>query len=230
MTDIRTTTRTHPARPLTGDGPLPGRLLRSMGYDARLVVFGVRTMADAVTGENRTEPWRREQLARSVEPERVGAERVERAGGRSGLSVGAERAGGRSGRSVEPERGEGAGVGPGPLFGFGLVSSVLGLVSWFLLGLLGLAVVRGVFYGFVERGPVGPGTWGGPTLAGAWVAHAVISVPIVVGLLCAMGGIRMLHGRLVRRLYGLGGRWVLPATIGVCATGMLLMWSWIQQL
>ena len=143
-----------------------------------------------------------------------------------------ERVGAR--RAVEGERvgAEFGGVRPraGELFGFGLVSSVLGVVSWFLVVLLVMAVVRGPFYGLVEDGPFGPGTWGGPTKAGAWAAHAGISVPIIGALLFVFRGIGWLHAALVRRLYGLAGRWVLPATISVCAGGMLLIWSWIQQL
>jgi hypothetical protein len=93
-----------------------------------------------------------------------------------------------------------------------------------------MAVVRGPFYGLVEDGPLGPGTWGGPTKAGAWAAHAAISVPIIVALLFAFRGIAWLHEALVRRLYGPAGRWVLPATISVCVSGVMLTWSWIQQL
>jgi hypothetical protein len=156
MTDTITTSRTRPDRPLSGHGTFAGRLLCSIGYDARLVVLGMQTMADAVTGQERTAIWRRDR-ARVVRPE--------------------------------------AGV----LFGYGLMSSVLGVLSWFLLMLLVMAVVRGPFYGFVA-------------------------------LLFGFRGISWLHAALVRRLNGLAGRWVLPATISVCAGGMLLIWSWIQQL
>ena len=128
-------------------------------------------------------------------------------------------------------------VGVWRLFGLG-VAGCLGLgwsvpcwvVSWFLAVLLVMAVVRGAFYGFVEDGPLGAGTWGGPTMAGAWAVHAAVSVPIIAGLLFVFRGIGWLHGALVRRLYGLAGEWVLLATISVCAGSLCLMWSWIQQL
>ncbi|MFG1819430.1 hypothetical protein ACGFIF_37105 [Kribbella sp. NPDC049174] len=103
-------------------------------------------------------------------------------------------------------------------------------MSWFLVVLLVMAVVRGAFYGVAEDGPFGPGTWGGPTKAGAWAAHAGISVPIIAALLVVFRGIGWLHAAFVRWLYGLAGWWVLPATISVCAGGLLLIWSWIQQL
>jgi hypothetical protein len=227
MTDTITTTRTRLDRPVSvrRRGTFPGRLLRWIAYDARLVSLGFQTMADAVTGENRTEAWRLERLTRSECSRPVGergadsAERICEGG-----AVGAERVGSgtRGVGSVRP--------GGGELFGFGLVTSVLGVVSWFLGALLVMAVVRGAFYGFVEDGPFGPGTWGGPTKAGAWAAHAAISVPIIAGLLFVFWGIGWLHGALVRRLYGVAGGWVLPATISVCAGGLWLIWSWMQQL
>ncbi|MFC9693357.1 hypothetical protein ACFTSF_32710 [Kribbella sp. NPDC056951] len=117
------------------------------------------------------------------------------------------------------------------VFGAGLASSVLGLMSWFLLLLLVTAIIRGPFYGFVEPGPYGPGTWGGPTRAGAWAVHAAVSIPIIVLIPFVLRGIAALHAALIRKLYGVStARWVLPATIVVCAGGMLFFWSWIQQL
>jgi len=278
MTDTIPTTRPRPDSPVSvrGHGPSPGRLLgwsrgigpgrltcrsrwtfagrvlRWIAYDARLVVLGVQTMADAVTGENRTESWRLKQLDRQVHELRVGSSAelglvVAGGLGRS-VRVGGDdvRAGDRVvGAGVDGEdrdelrrvaevvRGRGVEVvrpGGGGLFGFGLVSSVLGVVSWFLAVLLVMAVVRGAFYGFVEDGPLGAGTWGGPTMAGAWAVHAAVSVPIIAGLLFVFRGIGWLHGALVRRLYGLAGEWVLLATISVCAGCLWLMWSWIQQL
>jgi len=116
-------------------------------------------------------------------------------------------------------------------FWTGLVSSVLGLMSWFLLLLFVTSVVRGPFYGLVERGPYGPGTWGGPTRAGAWAAHAAISLPIIIGIPFVLLGIAALHAALIRKVYGVtSSKWVLPATIVLCAGGMLFFWSWIEQL
>jgi hypothetical protein len=232
MTDTITTTRTRLDTPVSARrrGAFPGRLLRWIAYDARLVSLGVQTMADAVTGEHRTEAGRLdvvdrgdrrtgafaggrvEQLPRSEGPQPV-------ASGQSAERVGS---GSRGAGRVRP--------GGGELFGFGLVTSVLGVVSWFLGMLLVMAVVRGAFYGFVEDGPFGAGTWGGPTKAGAWAVHAAISVPIIAGLIFVFRGIGWLHGALVRRLYGVAGGWVLPATISVCTGGLWLIWSWIQQL
>ncbi|WP_405060250.1 hypothetical protein OG474_01045 [Kribbella sp. NBC_01505] len=117
------------------------------------------------------------------------------------------------------------------VFGMGLASAVMGLMSWFLLMLLLISVVRGPFYGLVEHGPYGPGTWGGPTRAGAWAVHAAVSIPIIVLIPFVLRGVAALHAALVRTVYGAStAKWVLPATIVFCAGGMLFFWSWIQQL
>ena len=49
-----------------------------------------------------------------------------------------------------------------------------------LWGLVTLLVARGLFYGLIDDGPYDT-SWGGPTLAGAWAAHALISVPSRAG-------------------------------------------------
>ncbi|GAA0931605.1 hypothetical protein GCM10009554_15620 [Kribbella koreensis] len=112
-----------------------------------------------------------------------------------------------------------------------VVSLVLGLLSWFLVMLLVTAVVRGPFYGFVEHGPFGPGTWGGPTKAGAWAVHAAISIPIVVSIPFILRGLALLQAASIRRLYGSAtSRMVLPATIVLAIAGGAFFYSWTQQL
>lgn len=111
-------------------------------------------------------------------------------------------------------------------FGYGLLSAVLGLTSWFVMLLAVLAVVRGPFWGFVEHGPVEPGTWGGPTRAGAWAAHGLIAVPCIAVFLAVLHGIAVLQ----RLLADGSRRWVLPATIAVTAGSLAFFWSWLQQL
>ena len=113
----------------------------------------------------------------------------------------------------------------------GLVSVALGLLSWFLVALLVMAVVRGPFYGFVEQGPYGPGTWGGPTRAGAWAVHAAVAVPMIVLLPFVLRGVGLLQAAFIRRHYGSAvSRLVLPATILLAVGGALFFYSWTQQL
>jgi hypothetical protein len=113
----------------------------------------------------------------------------------------------------------------------GLVSLVLGLLSWFLVMMLVMAVVRGPFFGFVEDGPFGPETWGGPTKAGAWAVHAAIAVPIIVLLPFVLRGLALLQSASVRHLYGSAtSRLVLPATILLAIAGTAFFYSWTQQI
>jgi hypothetical protein len=115
--------------------------------------------------------------------------------------------------------------------GYSVLSLLLGVLSWFLLMMLAVAVLRGVFYGLVTDGPYGPGTWGGPTKAGAWAVHAAVSAPLLCLLPLSLRGLGLLHAALIRSLYGAPlGRWVLPATITMCAAGSLLFYCWIQQI
>ncbi|HZX07446.1 hypothetical protein [Kribbella sp.] len=110
-------------------------------------------------------------------------------------------------------------------FGDGLLSAVLGLASLFVLFLTVLAVVRGPFWGLVEHGPVEPGTWGGPTRAGAWATHGLLALPCVVAFLFVLRGIAALQMLLVQGTR----RWVLPATITVAAGTLAFFWAWLQQ-
>lgn len=116
-------------------------------------------------------------------------------------------------------------------FWHGLLSVVFGFLSLFLLMLFVLSIVRGPFYGFVEDGPFGPGTWGGPTKAGAWAVHAAIALPIIVLIPFVLRGLALLHAAEIRRLYGSKvGWWVLPATILLSIGGLLFFYSWTQQI
>ena len=116
-------------------------------------------------------------------------------------------------------------------FVHGALSVVFGFLSLFLLMLFVLSIVRGPFYGFVEDGPFEPGTWGGPTKAGAWAVHAAIAVPLIVLIPFVLRGLALLDAAAIRRLYGSAvGWWVLPATILLSIGGILLFYSWTQQI
>lgn len=122
---------------------------------------------------------------------------------------------------------------PGAVKSFvhGVLSVVFGFLSLFLLMLFVLSVVRGPFYGFVEDGPFGPGTWGGPTKAGAWLVHAGVAVPIIVLIPFVLRGLALVHAAAIRRLYGSAvGWWVLPATTLIAVGGMLFFYSWTRQI
>lgn len=113
----------------------------------------------------------------------------------------------------------------------GLMSLALGLLGWFLVMILVIAVVRGPFFGFVEDGPFGPATWGGPTMAGAWAVHAGVAVPVIVALPFVLRGLGSLQAAAIRRIYGSEtSHLVPPATILLATAGAFLFYAWTQQL
>ncbi|MGC4938082.1 hypothetical protein [Kribbella sp. DT2] len=111
------------------------------------------------------------------------------------------------------------------------ISVVHGLLALFLIGVWGLAIVRGPFFGLVEHGPFGPETWGGPTLAGAWAVHAAVAVPVIVLIPLALWGIRSLHATLTRGLYGAPlSWWVRPLAVLIAVAGAAFFVAWVRQI
>jgi hypothetical protein len=105
------------------------------------------------------------------------------------------------------------------------------LLSCFLIALWGIAVIRGPFFGLVEQEPLGPETWGGPTLTGAWVVHAALALPVIVLIPLALWGIRSLHARMTRALYGEPPSWwVRPVAVLIALAGAALFVAWVRQL
>jgi hypothetical protein len=208
-----------------GRGGRVRRLAGSIGYDVLLAPVGVLTMGDAVIGNSERAGRRWSRLVRLLPPApatvTTAPHPVKRAPAAATPAAAA----------TLPTPNVTAGSGRGRVFGYGLLSVVIGLASWFLVMLTVLAVVRGPFWGFVDHGPVLSGTWGGPTRTGAWITHGLIAVPCVILFLFALRGIAALLSRLVRPLYGVAvRRWVLPATIALAAGSVLFFWSWLQQL
>ncbi|MFE5238705.1 MULTISPECIES: hypothetical protein [unclassified Streptomyces] len=114
--------------------------------------------------------------------------------------------------------------------GHAVASVLLGALSLALAGVTLLALARGPFYGFVDRGPYDD-SWGGPGKAGAWLAHFAVSVPCCLAALTALYGLVGLHDRLLAPL--LGRRrpgWVLPTALLCCLAGALFAWAFVRQL
>jgi len=116
------------------------------------------------------------------------------------------------------------------LVGHALLSVLLGTAALMLLGIEVVFVLRGVFYGLVDRGPYN-NSWGGPTRAGAWLAHFLVGVPFTVAGLLALIGIAAIHQRLTLALDG-GRRapWLVPVTLVISLAGALFFVAWLQQL
>ena len=111
-----------------------------------------------------------------------------------------------------------------------LLSVLLGAAALVPLGIEVLFLLRGVFYGLVDRGPYDD-SWGGPTRAGAWLAHFLIGVPFAVAGLLALIGIAAVHQRLTLALDG-GRRapWLVLVTLVISLAGALFFVAWLHQL
>ncbi|MEU4551527.1 hypothetical protein [Micromonospora violae] len=116
------------------------------------------------------------------------------------------------------------------VLGHAVLSLIVGLVALLPLGVELLMVLRGVLYGVVESGPY-DNAWGGPTLAGAWLAHFLIGLPIAAAGLAALIGIAAVHQRLTRRLDGeRGPLWLFPTVLLMALAATLLFIAWTHQI
>lgn len=116
------------------------------------------------------------------------------------------------------------------LLAYAVLTVLLGALAWVLAGALVLSVARGLFYGFVDDGPYDD-SWGGPSRAGAWLAHFAVGTPfafVAAGLLYGVSALRL---RLTAPLRGdRRARWVLPVVLLAGAAGALFVVAWVRQL
>jgi hypothetical protein len=107
---------------------------------------------------------------------------------------------------------------------------LLGVFALIPLSIVVLVVLRGLLYGLVDPGPYA-NAWGGPTRAGAWLAHAAIGLPLGVAALLALRLLAGLHRRLVARLTGRPApAWTIPVTLLVAVAGVALITAWTRQI
>ncbi|MER5202591.1 hypothetical protein [Streptomyces sp. NPDC002825] len=120
--------------------------------------------------------------------------------------------------------------GAGRLFAHALVCVPLGLLALIPVGIEVLFVLRGVFYGLVDQGPYDH-SWGGPTMAGAWIVHFLVGLPFAAAGLGALRLLDRLHSRLAGRLWGrrVGAGPVL-ALLACAVAGVVLVDAWVHQL
>ncbi|WP_433264838.1 hypothetical protein ACQPWR_30925 [Micromonospora vinacea] len=116
------------------------------------------------------------------------------------------------------------------VLGHALLTLLVGAVALLPLGVELLMVLRGVLYGVVDPGPY-DNSWGGPTRAGAWLAHFLVGLPMAAAGLAALIGIAAVHQRLTRRLDGeRGPLWLLPTVLLMAVAGALLFVAWTRQI
>ncbi|MFG2048585.1 hypothetical protein ACGFIW_14290 [Micromonospora sp. NPDC048935] len=131
---------------------------------------------------------------------------------------------------LPPTAAPGRRPGPVAVLGHALLSLLIGAVALLPLGVEVLMVLRGVLYGIVDRGPYDH-SWGGPSRAGAWLAHFLVGLPMAAAALVALIGIATVHQRLTRRLDGeRSPRWLLPTTLLMAVAGAVLFVAWTHQI
>ncbi|MGY5124169.1 hypothetical protein [Streptomyces nigrescens] len=112
----------------------------------------------------------------------------------------------------------------------GALTILLGVVALLLAGALALAIARGLLYGFVDRTPH-VHDWGGPSLAGAWLAHFAVSVPCVALALVILTGLTRLNRHTTAPLRGeRRPAWALPTAVLACVLGLLFVVAFVHQL
>lgn len=111
-----------------------------------------------------------------------------------------------------------------------VLSAGVGVVAWFLIMLTALGLVRGLAYPLVAAGDYET-SWGGPTLPGAWLVHAVVSLVIAPVFLAIVALLGRLQLRLTRTVLGRAGSWwVIPAAVVLTAAGALSFAAWVRQI
>jgi hypothetical protein len=113
---------------------------------------------------------------------------------------------------------------------YSLLTALLGLVALVPVGITLLVVVRGLLYGFVDRGPYDD-SWGGPSLTGAWLTHVAVGVPLVAAAALMLWLLARLHRRVVAHLDGTRPSWwVVPVTVLVGGVGLFVVVAWTRQI
>ncbi|WP_432095999.1 hypothetical protein [Streptomyces sp. bgisy100] len=106
----------------------------------------------------------------------------------------------------------------------------LGLFGWAVALLAGQATANGLLYPLIDAHDY-EHSWGGPTLVGAWVVHALVAVPVVLAALGVLRGVSAADRALEPPAPGGRRPWWPVALAGVFAVlGVLLVNAWLHQL
>ncbi|MEV0298492.1 hypothetical protein [Nocardia sp. NPDC050710] len=119
---------------------------------------------------------------------------------------------------------------PGRVTAHSGLGAASGLVAWFLAFLAVVAAVRGIAYPLVAANDY-ENSWGGPTLAGAWVVHALLGVGLLPAWTAVLAGLGAIQVRLAGRLLGRAGPpWPVPVSVLLAAGGVVLFIAWLDQI
>jgi hypothetical protein len=118
----------------------------------------------------------------------------------------------------------------GAVLGHALLSALLGVAALVPLGVELLMLLRGLLYGLVDRGPYDH-SWGGPSLAGAWLAHFAVGVPFTVVAALALVGLAAVHQRLTAALAGQRrAPWLVPVALLAPLPAVVFFIAWLHQI
>ncbi|MCF3183063.1 hypothetical protein IPZ70_24415 [Streptomyces polychromogenes] len=136
----------------------------------------------------------------------------------------------RSGELGAAARAGHAGPGGARLLAHSLLCLPLGLLALIPLGMQLLFVLRGMLYPVVQAGPY-TNAWGGPSLAGAWLAHFGVGLLSAVVGLGVLWSLNRLHARLAGGMWGRRvGVWPVLAVAAASAAGLMLVVAWTHQI
>ncbi|MGW2817870.1 hypothetical protein [Streptomyces sp. NPDC001415] len=111
----------------------------------------------------------------------------------------------------------------------GLCGTALGAGGWFIAVITGMAALNGALYPLVDAHDY-QHSWGGPTLMGAWAAHAVLAVPLVLATAWALRGLAALDTYNQQELSGAQRRWwPVPLSLAVTFGVAQLVQAWASQ-
>ncbi|MET9493064.1 hypothetical protein [Nocardia sp. NPDC006630] len=89
-----------------------------------------------------------------------------------------------------------------------LLAAVIGLLAWFAVFLAVVALVRGAFYPLLAGDDL-ENSWGGPSLAGAWVVHAALGVGLFPLWSLPLAALGIVQRRISQRLLSRTEPWWL---------------------
>jgi hypothetical protein len=116
------------------------------------------------------------------------------------------------------------------VLGHSVLSILLGAAALVPLGIELLSLLRGLLYGLVDRGPY-DNSWGGPSMAGAWLAHFAVGIPFTSLAALALAGIAAMHQRLTAALTGQRrAPWLVPLAVVVPLPAIVLFIAWLHQI
>ena len=111
-----------------------------------------------------------------------------------------------------------------------LCGTGLGLIGWFAALITLQALVNGVLYPLVDAHDY-QHSWGGPTLAGAWAAHFLISLVFLPLLLWILRGLVQLGTQIDPANNRQKKRWwAMPLSALLTLGAIMLVTGWVHQL